>query len=193
MDETWRPADFVGGHPALDFLNTVADKDKSRKLNKLRNWSVVRRWAVLSKLLTETEIRRFAAVGPTHGDPELADLADFRETVYAATLTLADQGPHDRRAVSVLQNQIRSALARGIIERDEGRFRWRPDPTSSHFWTDAIALAMEDLLRGDDFARVRRCERCSWLFIDRGRGTGRRWCDMRTCGNRAKAQTFRAS
>ena len=29
------------------------------------------------------------------------------------------------------------------------------------------------------------------LFVDRGRGVGRRWCVMRTCGNRAKAEAFR--
>ncbi|HIA2401636.1 CGNR zinc finger domain-containing protein, partial [Burkholderia cepacia] len=27
--------------------------------------------------------------------------------------------------------------------------------------------------------------------VDRGRGVGRRWCDMRTCGNRAKVEAFR--
>lgn len=55
----------------------------------------------------------------------------------------------------------------------------------------AIALGFEDLMRSDDFARVRQCGRCTWFFVDRGRGVGRRWCDMRTCGNRAKVEAFR--
>ncbi|EPZ91129.1 CGNR zinc finger [Burkholderia cenocepacia BC7] len=46
-------------------------------------------------------------------------------------------------------------------------------------------------MRSDDFARVRQCGRCTWFFVDRGRGVGRRWCDMRTCGNRAKVEAFR--
>ena len=46
------------------------------------------------------------------------------------------------------------------------------------------------LLTSDDIARIRECaaERCAWLFIDHSRNRSRRWCDMRDCGNRAKAR-----
>ena len=39
-------------------------------------------------------------------------------------------------------------------------------------------------------AYVRECnsETCSWLFVDRSRTRRRRWCDMKTCGNRDKAR-----
>ncbi len=38
--------------------------------------------------------------------------------------------------------------------------------------------------------RLKRCEnpRCGWLFVDRSRNRSRRWCEMATCGNRAKAR-----
>lgn len=38
--------------------------------------------------------------------------------------------------------------------------------------------------------RLKRCEnpRCGWLFVDRSRNRSRRWCEMATCGNRAKAK-----
>ena len=41
--------------------------------------------------------------------------------------------------------------------------------------------------------RVRRCgdPRCSRVFFDATRNGRRRWCDMATCGNRAKAARFR--
>ncbi|HDR9051090.1 TPA: hypothetical protein QDA94_005372 [Burkholderia vietnamiensis] len=41
-------------------------------------------------------------------------------------------------------------------------------------WIDVAALGFEQLLRSDDFACVRQCARCTWFFIDRGRGAGRR-------------------
>ncbi|HET8727128.1 MAG TPA: CGNR zinc finger domain-containing protein, partial [Alphaproteobacteria bacterium] len=28
---------------------------------------------------------------------------------------------------------------------------------------------------------------CGWLFLDTSKNAKRRWCDMRYCGNRAKA------
>jgi predicted RNA-binding Zn ribbon-like protein len=35
-------------------------------------------------------------------------------------------------------------------------------------------------------------ETCYWLFYDVSRTGRRRWCDMATCGNRAKAARHRA-
>ena len=47
----------------------------------------------------------------------------------------------------------------------------------------ALRLAASPELR-----RLRICPNCHWLFIDRSRNASRRWCDMLTCGNRAKAE-----
>ena len=42
-------------------------------------------------------------------------------------------------------------------------------------------------------ARVRRCAdpRCGRVFQDETKNGRRRWCDMATCGNRAKAARHR--
>jgi predicted RNA-binding Zn ribbon-like protein len=42
--------------------------------------------------------------------------------------------------------------------------------------------------------RVRVCanDTCRWLFYDESRAGRRRWCDMASCGNRAKAARHRA-
>ncbi|MGH6819514.1 MAG: CGNR zinc finger domain-containing protein [Methylocella sp.] len=39
---------------------------------------------------------------------------------------------------------------------------------------------------------MRECGRCTGLFLHHGRGLGRRWCRMNTCGNRAKIERFRS-
>ena len=42
--------------------------------------------------------------------------------------------------------------------------------------------------------RIRICDSdgCKWVFYDTSRTARRRWCDMATCGNRAKAARHRA-
>lgn len=57
----------------------------------------------------------------------------------------------------------------------------------------AIAWSALDLFRGDELSRLKQCppDDCHWLFIDRTKNGSRRWCDMATCGNRAKKQTYR--
>ena len=42
--------------------------------------------------------------------------------------------------------------------------------------------------------RIKVCasDTCDWIFYDASRTSRRRWCDMATCGNRAKAARHRA-
>ncbi|MBY4870066.1 hypothetical protein DIE14_16835 [Burkholderia sp. Bp9017] len=189
----WSAADFVGGHPALDFLNTVADTGKTRDEDKFVDWPAVRAWAGKSGLLTEADLTRFLSHPRQDGVDELASLRCFRDDAYVALahLTAGDGGSAGARAVHRLTEAIRDAIGRSTFDAIDGRFAWRPDARAASGWLDAAALGFEHLLRGDDFARVRQCGRCTWFFVDRGRGVGRRWCDMRTCGNRAKVEAFR--
>jgi predicted RNA-binding Zn ribbon-like protein len=40
--------------------------------------------------------------------------------------------------------------------------------------------------------RLKQCPACHWLYQDRSKNNSRAWCDMKVCGNRAKAQTYYA-
>ena len=53
-----------------------------------------------------------------------------------------------------------------------------------------IIRSAAELLTSDKLDRVCECpgENCGWLFIDMSRNRSRRWCDMKDCGNRAKAR-----
>jgi predicted RNA-binding Zn ribbon-like protein len=53
-----------------------------------------------------------------------------------------------------------------------------------------ILRSAADLLTSPEVHAVKECgsDRCSWLFVDRSRTHRRRWCDMKSCGNRAKAR-----
>jgi len=62
---------------------------------------------------------------------------------------------------------------------------------------DALARLAEVLAREvgtDDTSRLRICanETCRWAFRDSSPTGRRRWCDMASCGNRAKAARHRA-
>jgi predicted RNA-binding Zn ribbon-like protein len=58
----------------------------------------------------------------------------------------------------------------------------------------SIAGSLAHYLAEHDVTRLRVCanDGCRWRFIDRSPGGRRRWCDMRTCGNRAKVARHRA-
>jgi predicted RNA-binding Zn ribbon-like protein len=78
----------------------------------------------------------------------------------------------------------------------------RVDPALAWTWADEaerldsplwpIARQAAELLVTEQRRRVHECaaDDCRWLFLDTSKNRSRRWCDMKSCGNRAKVRSF---
>jgi predicted RNA-binding Zn ribbon-like protein len=121
--------------------------------------------------------------------------------VRAALRVLAERGAGSERirtdALAEINRVLgRSAGTRRVEWRDDGSFRQSFVPVGDAFaglMIPVVESAAEALVHGE-LLRVRRCAdpRCPRVFFDSTRNGRRRWCDMATCGNRAKAARFRA-
>ncbi len=72
----------------------------------------------------------------------------------------------------------------------------RPAPTTSGGVTGLLGevLAAVSLATHDGtWSRLKICPAsdCRWVYYDVSRNSSRRWCAMRTCGNRNKTRTYR--
>jgi predicted RNA-binding Zn ribbon-like protein len=90
----------------------------------------------------------------------------------------------------------RSAGTRRLELRGDGTFARSFVPVGDAFaglMIPIVESAADALILGE-LARVRRCAdpRCARVFYDGTKNAARRWCDMATCGNRAKAARHRA-
>jgi predicted RNA-binding Zn ribbon-like protein len=69
-------------------------------------------------------------------------------------------------------------------------WRWRGmgDDPAAMLWP--VLRAAAELLTSPESMRLHVCagEDCGWMYVDRSRNGLRRWCEMRTCGNVAKAR-----
>ena len=92
----------------------------------------------------------------------------------------------------MLNGELAGAMSRSQVVPTDNGFTW--------LWAEGgkaldcviwpIARSAADLLTEGPLAAIRRCEGrdCGWIFLDTSRNRTRRWCDMRICGNRAKAR-----
>ncbi len=175
-----------GGHGALDFLNTVTDTGKSRDIDAIADAAMFRGWAERTGVISVRGRGHLAALS----EAELGDIHRLRAAGYAVFSALAAGRPPPGNATDKLESRIRLALSRATLSILDTGTGWQPAEAPAPV-ADELALACEDLLRSPDLVRLTECERCTWLFLDFGRGRKRRWCDMRKCGNRAKAESFR--
>jgi predicted RNA-binding Zn ribbon-like protein len=99
------------------------------------------------------------------------------------------------RALDVLNGELSLALREARLVVDGGRadWGWTEDAAALDRILWPVARSAADLLVSEDVDRVRACaqDTCDWLFLDLSRNARRRWCDMKTCGNRAKIRRFR--
>lgn len=169
------------GHPILHFLNSVSDDGKQRLTNSFVGPEGLRDTLVAAGLAP-----RETAVP---GSGQMAALIALREAAYAVLSAVAAGRRPDREEALMLETAIKSALQDASLGFHAGGLALVPGPLGGIH--DQLVLLLFDLMRRDDLGRLCECARCSHLFLDHGRGAGRRWCSTSRCGNRAKAAAFR--
>jgi predicted RNA-binding Zn ribbon-like protein len=181
----------------FDFLNTL-DIDNGFPEEKLPTLDDALAWFVERGVIHREGADRARAKVSTDADAAARDL----EHVYQVRSALRDVASaiaeHRTPRASALNIVNRALHARQVIELVAGPdgcsvdHRHIGDPID-----DALARLAEPLvseLTGGRPERIRVCasDTCEWIFYDGSRTGRRRWCDMATCGNRAKAARHRA-
>ncbi|MET9375324.1 CGNR zinc finger domain-containing protein [Streptomyces sp. NPDC002992] len=185
---------LVGGHPVLDFANTVAWRtDPTRRAERVTGATAWARWAAAAGLLTSRESAELLEASATaereETERQLAALQRLRALIWPVLDCLVDGEPPPPRQWDELRRSI--LLARQNAELPPAfPLRWQPGTCRLTDVGHALALHTEMLLSGPSLARVRRCEGsgCGWFFLDRSRSGTRRWCSSGDCGNRDRAR-----
>ena len=185
----WHPDDLIGGDPCLDLVNTAGGRTKARDVERLIDYASALRWSSVAGLLNDAEAAQLRH-DLADGAAALDRLRRFREHLHAALLAIAERRELPAAAWSRVEADLREARTRASLVGGVGGFTWSipVERAGPHTIRLRAALAADRLLTGDDLGRVRSCQRCSWLYVDRSRGRRRRWCSMAACGNRAKVQ-----
>jgi predicted RNA-binding Zn ribbon-like protein len=193
------PFVFVADRLWLDFVNTD-DMRGEERVDALLGFEVFLQWLQAADTLDSeraASIQRRAMQQPAGAAAALVDARRVR----AALRALSERGLGTERVRDDALFEINRVLGRSAGSR---RVEHRADGTYVRTFVttgDAFAGLMipiidsaADALILDELARVRRCAsgRCQRVFYDATKNGRRRWCDMSTCGNRAKAARHRA-
>lgn len=193
-----RPAfPFVGERLWLDFVNTDHDGSSGDGLadfDRLVSWLEA---AVALDGERAQMMRRRAMQQPSGATAALVDARRVR----SALRVLAERGALMTQvrldALAEINRVLgRSAGTRRVELRGDGTFARAFVPVGDAFaglMIPIVESAADALILGE-LQRVRRCAdpRCARVFYDGTKNAARRWCDMSTCGNRAKAARHRA-
>lgn len=188
---------LLGGRLCLDFVNTVEWWGKEEPDEYLKNYHDLVTWSRHVGTLAPKEAKillQKAEKHPSEADRVLSRAIKLRDTIYLLfSAIIADK--KSANDILVVFNKHLTTTMRSVrlIER-RGRFHWDAagDKSELDWILNPIIYSAADLLVSDELKKVKSCYNpfCGWLFLDISRNQSRRWCDMKDCGNRAKAIRF---
>jgi predicted RNA-binding Zn ribbon-like protein len=186
---------LIGGRLCLDFINTVDCRNSDHSRENLSTYPNLVSWSQHANILTENEVRNLlqeAALHPTDAKMVLERAITTREALHRIFSAIANHRSLASNDIAVLNAEMSIAMAQTRLKPAGATSPWTytfEDKKLDQMLWQVIHSAVE-LLTSDKLDRICECqgENCGWLFIDMSRNRSRRWCDMKDCGNLAKAR-----
>jgi len=189
--------EFIAGNPCLDFANTVNHRAAAHPEELLTDYFRLLGWGEAAGVITNQTAEHLRAAGqaaPGRAKSTLRNAIALRDAIYDIFSAVAQQQAAPGTQLAVLNRAIHDAMNHTQIVYGNRQFTWEwvgPENSfDSVLWP--VARAAVDLLTSEELIHVRLCaaDSCAWLFLDTTKNHRRRWCEMKTCGNRAKAKSY---
>jgi len=168
--------EWEGGHPALNFINTLDERMSASPLERLVDYSALVSFACQASLLGREPAAFLAKRNrETAAAVIWRNAISFREAAFRVIRALLAQRHPEPEDLDALNSTIAQTAAhrRLTVTKREVTLIWNvPDHLELPLWE--IASSVEDLLLRSPLKKIRR------------------WCSMLNCGNRSKVKRFRA-
>lgn len=178
------PLHRIAGNLALDLANTISWRGTEREIDHLADADAILAWAMDAGLVDAN-----FSVSTTHRAALVDDVHRLGGAIDQAGAAIARGEALPARALAT----VRDLAARSFAAASLTGVPASIDFAHADRIIGPLAWAAVDLLRSDELDRLKQCppNDCRWLFIDRTKNGSRRWCEMATCGNRAKRRSPR--
>jgi predicted RNA-binding Zn ribbon-like protein len=189
--------DFVGGDPAIDFVNTVTGRDQLPR-DWLDSYARLLDWAALVKILPADALQQLAKQAkrqPAAAAGALARAKVLRENLFSLLAGIKSGSAPSKDVLALLRKHWVAGVSAHELRWDNGQVVMElRNEVDLDLIASTVAYRIVEHVLARPMDRLRMCQgsNCSWLFVDTSKGGRRRWCDMAVCGNAAKSRRFYA-
>jgi predicted RNA-binding Zn ribbon-like protein len=188
---------LLGGRLCLDFVNTLDWRGTDTPQEFLNSFDDLVSWSRHVGICSQQETNNlYKAAKRSNAEAKkvLNRALKLRETIYRLfAVNIANQNPL-KEDLTIFNSILSRSMKDSQIIRTNDGYAWDINTNKARLdWIlNPIVHSAVDILISDERNKVKACAdpACGWLFIDVSRNRSRRWCDMKDCGNRAKATRF---
>lgn len=189
---------MIGGHPALDYVNSVEYRGRPEPGDRLTSFPHLVRWCLAAGILSSKDAaiaQKGAAADAAAAGRTLRRASALREAFLALLRMPASRSILASPEFRLVARRLEDARAHAQLQYKSRtrEFSWiipvrKPDDVLRR-----ISASVGDFLVKQSGAVVRMCAgpNCDWMFIDRSHAKRRRWCQPAVCGNLVRVRRFR--
>ncbi|SRR6266511_107408 len=191
------PSEDTDVSRCLAFVNTLSARGSDNPSDQLTSYDALVAWAREKGVLKPDLADRLGARARRRQEDAgrvLSQARVLRELLHDAfTATSAGRSPA-KSTMDALSAHLSRWYSHGRLVHADAAFEWiyaGDDDLDRIVWE--VSRAASRLLTSRRLQRVRPCaaQDCGWWFLDDTKNASRRWCEMKTCGNREKLRRFR--
>jgi predicted RNA-binding Zn ribbon-like protein len=184
----------LAGALGVAFVNTAAARPENRQVG-VRTYEELLTWSQQTGVVSTVEaesLRRRAAERPEEAAAALARAVELRAALIRLFLATAADAMPTAADLDAVNRALAAAMpARRLVPGETGLvWGWGGDADALDrvLWP-LVESAAELLISTAGRPHVRRCAAvdCGLFFVDRSSSRQRKWCEMKTCGNRVKS------
>jgi predicted RNA-binding Zn ribbon-like protein len=190
--------EWNGGHPALDFVNTLDERPSDQPIENLATYRDLAWFTELAGLLEPRIARPLQRLHDAASIRIVKRARRLREHLHDLLSATTSGRPVRQPDLDALSAAVQAAHAARALatSRSTGlaEYRWRL-PRAPELPLYACSLAIESLLVGGERKLIRKCGAadCDVYYLDTSKAQRRQWCSMAGCGNREKQRRRRSS
>lgn len=191
--------EIVGGHPAVDFVNTIQNWTTRDARDYLGGFADFLVWNQRVGLLWAKAVKHFLSRPAPEQQMALEAARALRSDLHSLFSALAAGERLPQGAFDHLNEVIRRTVTWRCLAADpQDACRslcclWEFRDAPAYAALGPVAWKSAELLELGETDRLKICPagNCGWLFIDTSKNRSRTWCSMKACGNAAKVRRFR--
>lgn len=189
--------ELIGGHPALDLVNTLDWRFRDKESEELINhYADLIRFIVQLDLIRPGDARRLVRCAPQNKPEKIvAAVRALREAAADVLYAVVEGRNPPPSPLRQLEACFNEASRQRQLHWEGSKLKWKlPQSPALAVPLWLLSLSVAQFITSDQMHLLRECgnEECRWLFLDTSKNHTRRWCDMKICGNRMKARRFKA-
>jgi predicted RNA-binding Zn ribbon-like protein len=191
---------YIGGDPALDFVNTVDWTSRGEEYERLTGFDRLVEWAEGAGILSSRSaaaLSRRTAAKPREAEAAYKTALRARQVLQRTFAAVAHGTPAEdalddfNRLLRRALEHIRLVPATGKrMKEPKLRLGWEELETRFDAVIWPVVWSAASLIASGEVSQIRICGGvdCGWMYVDRSRNGLRRWCQMETCGTREKTR-----